>query len=105
MRSFALVDLWNSLGAASSIAPEVDHVFWTLCLISTAVVIGLLVVNLFFLVKYRRGSPAYRGPLPIESWKVEATWITATTVAFLVFFFWGARIFLKMERTPMLQGR
>ncbi|HEY9153726.1 MAG TPA: cytochrome c oxidase subunit II [Opitutaceae bacterium] len=100
MKLIALVELWGTPGNASTLAPEVDLVFWVLCLISTLLVAFLVVVNLVFLIKYRRGSPAYRGPLPIESWKVEATWITATTIAFLYFFFWGARIYLKMEQTP-----
>ena len=100
MSILALVDLWGSPGDASSIAPKVDLIFWTLCLVSTLLVVGLLLVNGWFLIKYRRGSPAYRGPLPIASWKVEATWITATTVAFLAFFFWGAHVYLEMERTP-----
>ena len=97
---WAFVNLWGTPASASSVAPKVDHIFWALCTISTIIVLGLAAVNVYFLVKYRRGSDAYRGPLPIESWKVETTWITATTVIFLVFFFWGARVYLEMERTP-----
>ncbi len=98
--ALAKVGLWGSPGSASSMAPQVDLIFWTLFVICTAVIFGLVVVNLYFLIKYRRGSTAYRGPLPFPSWKLEATWIAATTVVFLGFFFWGAKVYIEMERTP-----
>jgi cytochrome c oxidase subunit 2 len=56
--------------------------------------------NLYFLIRYRRGSNAPRPPLKISHNAVEATWITATTFGFLGFFFWGAHLYLKEERPP-----
>lgn len=85
---------------ASTLASRVDAVFWTLTAVSGLLVVGLIAANLYFLIKYRRGSPARRDPLPFAPWKIEATWITGTTLGFLAFFFWGARIYLDEERPP-----
>ncbi len=100
MNLFALVNLWGSPPSASSVAPRVDAIFWALIIVSTLMVGFLTTVNIIFLIRYRRGSTAERGPLPIASWKIEAGWISATTVIFLAFFYWGARIYLEMERAP-----
>lgn len=88
------------LNGASSIAPRVDRVFWGLVLASTFIVVVLVLLNLVFLIRYRRGSKVSRAPLKISEWKVEATWITGTTFGFLGFFFWGTSIYLDIEHAP-----
>jgi cytochrome c oxidase subunit 2 len=85
---------------ASTLAPRVDLVFWALVGVTAILVLGLVIANLYFLIRYRRGSDAPRPPLRIKTWHIEATWITATTVGFLGFFFWGARLYLSEERPP-----
>jgi len=85
---------------ASTLAPRVDAIFWTLVAASTALVIGLLVANLYFLIRYRRGSGAPRPPLLISTSLIETVWISATTIGFLGVFFWGARVYLFAERPP-----
>ena len=75
---------------ASTIAPEIDRIFWILCLIGGAVMllVGLLVF--LFAVRYRRGSPAKRGPLPtLIGREVEIGWTVATAFVFL-FLAWFA---------------
>jgi cytochrome c oxidase subunit 2 len=94
----ALID--GFLSGASRIAPAVNAVFFGLLLTSVVVVLALGGVILYFLVRYRRGSNAPRPPLRIPSWKFEAAWIAGTTVIFLVFFFWGARVYLRMAQVP-----
>ncbi len=85
---------------ASTLAPRVDLVFVVLLGFSVVLVVGLVAANLYFLVKYRRGSPAPRPPLRISTTKLETGWISATTVAFLGFFVMGARVYLDEERPP-----
>jgi cytochrome c oxidase subunit II len=85
---------------ASTLAPRVDLIFWSLVGVSAVLVGGLAVANLYFLIRYRRGSPAPRPPLRISTVAIEATWISGTTFAFLAFFFWGARVYLAEERAP-----
>ncbi|HTL66051.1 MAG TPA: cytochrome c oxidase subunit II [Lacunisphaera sp.] len=81
-------------------APRVDLIFWTILGVSAVVVGGLAFANLYFLIRYRRNSPAPRPPLRIKTAWLESAWITATTVIFLGFFFWGASVYLFAERPP-----
>lgn len=85
---------------ASTMAPRVDHAMEGLMAASVACVVILAALNLFFIIRYREGSSAPRKPLGIAEWKIETTWIGATTVGFLGFFFWGARLYVDIERPP-----
>lgn len=85
---------------ASTLAPKVDSVFWTLVGVTVVLVVGLAVANLYFLIRYRRGSNAPRPPLKIKTAHIETTWISATTIGFVGFFFWGAHVYLDEERPP-----
>lgn len=95
---FALID--GALPSASRVSPAFDALFLALLLTCGAVVIGLAITILIFLVRYREGSPAPRPPLRVAPWKIETGWITATTLVFLGFFAWGAQVYLRMERVP-----
>jgi cytochrome c oxidase subunit 2 len=93
-----LASLW--LPEASTVARRTDYAAAGLIAVSVLLVTALVVVNLYFIIRYRRGSPAPRPPLTIASWKIETFWIAATTIIFLGFFFWGTRIYLDIERPP-----
>jgi cytochrome c oxidase subunit 2 len=96
--AFSFVD-WLP-GRASSLAPRVDAVFWAAVGMSLLLVGGLVAANLYFLIRYRHGSPAPRPPLRMKTSAIEATWISATTFGFLGFFAWGAHIYLFEQRPP-----
>jgi cytochrome c oxidase subunit 2 len=89
-----------ALESASSAAPGVDRL--VLALVATSVLVAgiLLVLNLTFIVRYRRGSSAPRPPARSSSGPIEAAWIAGTTVVFLGFFAWGAKLYLEEERAP-----
>jgi cytochrome c oxidase subunit 2 len=95
-----LAILFGAPPEASSLAPHVDLLFYSLLAASALVVAALLVVNLTFLIRFRRGSPAPRPPLRISTNKIEVGWISATLVIFLCFFFWGAHLYISQERPP-----
>jgi cytochrome c oxidase subunit 2 len=92
--------LLGQLSDASTLAPRVNALFWALCGVSALLIFILVALNLTFLIRYRRGSPAPRGPLPFSTMKIEAGWISATLAVFLGFFFWGASVYLDQERVP-----
>jgi cytochrome c oxidase subunit 2 len=87
-------------GRASSLAPRVDAVFGAAVGMSVLLIGGLVAANLYFLIRYRQGSPAPRPPLRIRTSVIEATWISATTFGLLGFFVWGAHIYLFEQRPP-----
>ncbi|HEY3755370.1 MAG TPA: cytochrome c oxidase subunit II [Opitutaceae bacterium] len=82
---------------ASNRAAQVDRLAAWLLAASGFVVLLVFGLIVIFAVRYRRGSKASRAPLPIAEWKVEAGWIAGTTLGFLAFFFFGARLFVAME--------
>jgi cytochrome c oxidase subunit 2 len=88
------------LDEASTAARPTDAAAAGLVAVSVLLIAGLVIVNSYFIIRYRRGSPAPRPPLRIASWKIEALWITVTTLVFLGFFFWGTRLYLDIERPP-----
>jgi cytochrome c oxidase subunit 2 len=85
---------------ASSLAPKVDAVFWAAVGLSALLIGGLVVANLYFMIRYRHGSAAPRPALRVKTSVVETTWIMATTFGFLGFFVWGAHLYLFEERAP-----
>lgn len=85
---------------ASTLSQRVDHIFIGLLIFSSLLVLVLLALNLFFLVRYRRGAVVNRAPLPFAEWKLEAAWITGTTIGFVALFFWGAGIYVDEEKPP-----
>lgn len=79
-----------SLAQASTIAPEIDRLFWILLLIGggTMAIVGVLILT--FAIRYRRGSPAKRGPLPdLIGREVEIGWTVATLFIFLFVAGWA----------------
>lgn len=85
---------------ASTLADRVDNLF-LIELIVCGLIVGLLVVlNTFFLLRYRRSAKVDRRPIGISEWKIETTWILATLVGFLGFFFLGAKIYVDEEKSP-----
>jgi cytochrome c oxidase subunit 2 len=88
------------LPQASSIAPRVDRIFGQLLAVSIAMVAILSALTLVILIRYRRGSPAARRPVRWKTWKIEASWITATLAIFLYFYVEGAGAYTAMERIP-----
>ena len=90
----------TGLQDASTFAPRENALFFALLGASVLVLAILTVANGIFLVRYRRGRRVDRTPLAVPTWKIETTWSVATTVIFLGFFVWGARLYLDMEHAP-----
>jgi cytochrome c oxidase subunit II len=97
MRTF-----FNSLfpSSASNLAPRVDHIYFALLLLCGAIAFLVLIVALFFCIRYRRGSPADRTPAKSGPLKFEITWTVIPFFIFLGLFFWAANVFFGMSRPP-----
>jgi cytochrome c oxidase subunit 2 len=67
------------------------------CGLIMAMVVGMMVT---FCVRYRRGSTASRAGRVEKTWHFEIGWTTATLVAFLVLFVWGASIYIWLFKSP-----
>ena len=86
---------------ASTLAPEIDGIFGYLLLLSLAVMglVGVLV--LVFVLRYRRGTSAPRGPVPHRlSGEVEIGWTAATLFVFIFLFWFAASLDIRQYRIP-----
>lgn len=88
------------LPAASTDAPEVDHLLWALLAISCAVLALVFGLMLLYVVKYRAGSSIDRGALAQKTWRVETAWTTGTLLIFFGLFIWGADLYLRQFQPP-----
>ncbi len=85
---------------ASSIAPQVDALYFYL--IAVSVFFSLLIAGaiLYFAIKYRRRSESEL-PHGVEgSLKLEIAWSVIPLLISLTFFFWGASVFFAINRPP-----
>lgn len=99
--SAALAWIWPlALARASEMAGRVDVLAGALIATSLFLIGSLFIANVYFIIRYRRGSPAPRPPLRISSSRLESVWITGTAAGFLVFYFWGAKLYLRIEQPP-----
>jgi cytochrome c oxidase subunit 2 len=85
---------------ASSYAGQVDGIFLSilaLCVVVLAVVFGLMI---FFLIRYREGSPVIRSRQEINSTPIEITWMIVPLIIFLILFVIAGREFAYIFSPP-----
>jgi cytochrome c oxidase subunit 2 len=89
-----------SLPAASSNAPEVDHLLLALLAISGVVLVLVFGLMLLYIVKYRAGSGLDRGAVAQKTWRIETAWTAATLFIFFGLFIWGANLYIRQFQPP-----
>jgi cytochrome c oxidase subunit 2 len=85
---------------ASNLAPQVDHVYFALLALCSTVAFLILIVALFFCIRYRRGSRVDRTEPKGSPTRIEITWTVLPLLIFLGLFFWAAEVFFGMSRPP-----
>src|SRR5690242_2401170 len=85
---------------ASTGSHEVDALFFVLTLISLFFIAIIFLPILFFLIKYRKGSPADRSNPMNESDLLETGWTLGAVALSLGLFGWGAYDYYRIERRP-----
>ncbi|MEM1096208.1 MAG: cytochrome c oxidase subunit II [Bacteroidota bacterium] len=86
--------------AASSLASELDVLFYFVIWVSTIIFVMVVVAMAYFTVKYRRKSPNERPPLLHEHKLLETAWIVIPTILVLIVFTWGFRSYVKLTVAP-----
>lgn len=87
-------------GAATTVAQRVDHLFWFMVAVTGSVTLLIIVVVIFFAIKYHRRSPDEIPEPTKENKALEITWIVIPLAIFMFMFFWSAHVFFQMRRMP-----
>jgi cytochrome c oxidase subunit II len=86
--------------AASTEAHRVDTLFYFMLALCGFVAAGVVVLVIFFAVKYRRRTDEQLAlPSRAPRW-VELTWTILPLLIFIGIFVWGARVYFALARPP-----
>lgn len=86
--------------AKSTLAGEVDALFWFVHLSSLVLTIGILVAIAYFIMKYRRKSENDVTPVITHNNKLEVTWSVIPLIITLVLFGWGFQTYVSLTTPP-----
>ncbi|HEY6484464.1 MAG TPA: cytochrome c oxidase subunit II [Steroidobacteraceae bacterium] len=84
---------------ASSTAPKIDALFWSMIALCGLVALGVFIAMIFYCIRYRRGSSADRTGRHNQSLGVELTWTLVPFALFVGVFVWSLFLFAQ-ARTP-----
>lgn len=85
---------------ASTIAPEVDALYFFVIAVSAFFSLLIAALIVFFAVRYRRRSEGEVGAADHGSLLLELVWTGIPFVIAMVIFVWGASIYFKLSRAP-----
>jgi cytochrome c oxidase subunit II len=85
---------------ASSVAGQVDLLYFVLVAMSVFFVALIFLPLVYFLFKYRRGQKADRRPLHVSTTAIEVTWTVVPLVMALALFAWAAGLYFTMAVPP-----
>lgn len=86
--------------SASDFASSVDRLFFAMLAVCGLLSLAVAALITVFCIRYRRGS-GRSGQVSVRRRQgLEYFWTAATLAVFLGFFFWGAGIFMQLQRLP-----
>jgi cytochrome c oxidase subunit 2 len=85
---------------ASTLAPQVDGLFFFILAVTVFFTALIFVLVLVFAVKYRRKPDRQEGAKVRATLWLEVVWIGIPLGLCLVMFLWGARIYFSQQRPP-----
>lgn len=85
---------------ASTVALDVDLLLTGLVAISSIFTLIVLILMVYFGLKYRRGKAADRRDPPLTSLKVELGWIFGLILLSVGAYTWATLVFFRMTRPP-----
>lgn len=86
--------------AKSTMAQEVDAIFWFVHISSLVLTIGILIALAYFIVKYRRKSENDVTPVITHNNRLEVTWSVIPLIIVLVVFGWGFQTYINLTTPP-----
>ncbi|MGU3404315.1 cytochrome c oxidase subunit II [Methylobacterium brachiatum] len=94
----AALELWPP--AISATASETDLLILAFTVLTLLLTVPVFVAITYFALRYREGSEADRHPSGIRSNLIEISWMLIPFLLTLIFFVWGARLFIASKNAP-----
>jgi cytochrome c oxidase subunit 2 len=85
---------------ASTIATQVDGLYYLLLAVSAFFAIAIAVVIVAFVIRFRRGRERQAVPTSEGLLALEVTWTVIPLLIAMGIFVWGARVFVTMHTPP-----
>lgn len=86
--------------SASTLAPQLDAVYFFTLIVSAVCTVGIALVVFFLAVKYRRTETNLIGQRDEPGLWLEIVWSIIPFGVMLLMFGWGAQVFFKARRPP-----
>jgi cytochrome c oxidase subunit 2 len=86
--------------AMSTVAGEVDTLFYFTLYVSTVIFVAVVAAIIFFSIRYRRRSESEVPVLVHEHRLLETTWVVVPTILVMIVFTWGFRVFVDLQTAP-----
>lgn len=86
---------------ASTVAPQVDHLYYFLCITAAFFTLLIFLLVVFMGLRYRRRTPNERPANPItHNTPIEIVWTAIPLVLVTIMFIWSARLFVHIYHPP-----
>jgi cytochrome c oxidase subunit 2 len=85
---------------ASTVASQVDALFFFLCAVCGGMALSVAGVMLYFAFRYHRRAEDERTPRITGNDRLEWFWTIAPMFVFVVMFLWGAKIYTSVSEPP-----
>ena len=92
------LELWPA--AASASAVETDILILAFTVLTLLLTVPVFIAISYFALRYREGVAANRDTSGIRSFLVEISWMLIPFLLTLIFFVWGARLFVESKNPP-----
>ena len=92
------LSVWPASASASAV--ETDHLIWLFTALTLALVVPIFIGITIFAVRYRDGTKVNRKYREDRDRTLEIAWMLIPFVLTLIFFVWGAKMFIVHKNPP-----
>ena len=87
------LDIWPAAASAGAVPP--DYLILAFTVLTLLLTVPVFLAITYFAIRYREGVAADRDTSGIRSFLVEISWMLIPFLLTLIFFVWGARLFVE----------
>lgn len=93
-------DTWNTLVGKSTIADDIDALFYFITYAGAIILALVTALMIIFVIKYRLRGPLHKTSGVAHSTPLEIIWTLIPTILIMIVFVWGFKDFIKIFIVP-----